>query len=76
MTAPDSGRWWRASPHLDRALDLSPGDREIWLAELRVEDAELAAYVGALLEVHRALDAEGFLEQRPLVPTDGALTRR
>jgi hypothetical protein len=61
MTALDTGRWRRASPHLDRALDLSPGDREIWLAKLQVEDAELAAYVGALLEVHRVLEAEGFL---------------
>jgi hypothetical protein len=76
MIAPDSGRWRRASPHLDRALDLSPGDREIWLAALRVEDAELAAYVGALLDVHRALDAEGFLQHRPLVPACGASPRR
>jgi hypothetical protein len=76
MTAPDSGRWRRASPHLDRALDLSPGEREIWLAELRVKDADLAAYVGALLDVHRALAAAGFLEHRPLVPTCGALSRR
>jgi hypothetical protein len=76
MIAPDSGRWRRASPHLDRALDLSPGDREIWLAELRVEDAELAAYVDALLDAHRVLDAEGFLEHRPPVPACGAPTRR
>lgn len=76
MTAPDNGRWLRASPHLDRALDLCPGDREIWLAELRVKDADLAAYVGALLEVHRALEAEGFLEHRPLAPTCGVPTRR
>ena len=34
----DRDRWQRASPHLDRVLDLPPADREAWLARCARED--------------------------------------
>jgi len=59
----DSGRWQRVSPHLDHALALTPADREAWLAFLRGEEPDVAADVEGLLEEHRALNAEGFLDE-------------
>jgi serine/threonine protein kinase len=62
MSAIDSRRWRRASPHLDRILDLPPGEREAEVALLRAEDPDVGADVAALLAEHRLLDARGFLE--------------
>jgi serine/threonine protein kinase len=62
MSAIDSHRWQRASPHLDRALELPPPEREACLAQLRAEDPAVAADVEALLAEHRLLSAEGFLD--------------
>jgi serine/threonine protein kinase/Flp pilus assembly protein TadD len=59
----DSGRWHRLSPHLDHALALEPGDRDVWMASLREENRALAADLEALLEEHRVLSAEGFLDE-------------
>jgi serine/threonine-protein kinase len=59
----DTGRWHRISPHLDRALALSPGDRDAWLALLRAEQPDLAADVESLLNEHRILSAAGFLDE-------------
>ena len=61
--AVDIGRWHRISPHLDHALALAPGDRDVWLAFLRTEEPELAADVESLLEEHRILSAAGFLDE-------------
>jgi serine/threonine protein kinase len=62
MNAMDSGRWHRASGHLDRVLELPPQAREACLAALREEDPESARDVAALLDEHRRLTAEGFLD--------------
>jgi len=62
MSAMDSGRWLRVSGHLDRVLDLPPQARDACVSALRKEDPEAAAEVAALLEEHRRLTAEGFLE--------------
>jgi len=62
MSAIDNERWQRASPHLDRLLDLSPQARDACLLSLRVDDPQVAADVEALLAEHRLLTAEGFLE--------------
>ena len=63
MPALDAQRWRRASPHLDRVLDLAPADREACLAALRLQDPEVAADVQTLLDQHRDLHTERFLEQ-------------
>ena len=62
MIAVDRERWHRASPHLDRALELGREERAAWLAELREADATLAADVEALLAEHVVLLAARFLE--------------
>jgi hypothetical protein len=64
MSAMDSGRWRRVSGHLDRVLDLPPHARDACVAALRMEDPDAAAEVAALLEEHRRLTAEGFLDAR------------
>jgi serine/threonine protein kinase/Flp pilus assembly protein TadD len=62
MKTLDSGRWYRLSPHLDHALALTPPNRESWLAALRRDDPAVAHDLEALLEEHRMLNAEGFLD--------------
>ena len=61
MGAISASRWHRASPHLDRLLELPPGECETYLASLRAEDREAADDVAALLAEHRLLTAERFL---------------
>jgi serine/threonine-protein kinase len=65
MGVMDSGRWLRASGYLDRVLELPLQAREACLAELHAEDPESAADVAALLDEHRRLTAEGFLDSAP-----------
>jgi eukaryotic-like serine/threonine-protein kinase len=60
--------WKVVSPYLDQALDLSAEERPAWLASLRQSDPQLADRLQALLEQHRALDQDGFLEQSPPAP--------
>jgi serine/threonine protein kinase/Flp pilus assembly protein TadD len=62
VSAIDVQRWQRASPHLDRLLDLSPTERDAYLGSLCAEDSQVAADVEALLAEHRLLTAEGFLD--------------
>jgi serine/threonine protein kinase/tetratricopeptide (TPR) repeat protein len=73
MGAMDSGRWLRASGHLDRVLELPPEAREACVAALRQEDPESAADVAALLDEHRRLTAEGFLDSTPEIPREAPL---
>jgi serine/threonine protein kinase len=74
MAALDSRRWQRASPQLDLILDMSSADRFGHLATLRHADPALADDVEALLEQHRLLTAEGFLnDSSPAVPVAPAL---
>jgi serine/threonine protein kinase/tetratricopeptide (TPR) repeat protein len=78
MGVMDSGRWLRASGHLDRVLELPPQEREACLATLRADDPESAADLVALLDEHRRLSAEGFLDStppiRPLEPVLAGVT--
>src|SRR5262245_51759172 len=67
MPLPDPHRWRLASPHFDQALDLAEHDRAVWLETLRARDPSLAADVEALLEEHRAVCLERFLEH-PAAP--------
>ena len=75
MRTMDRGRWLRASGHLDRLLELPPQERDGCLSTLREEDPESAADVAALLDEHRRLTAEGFLDSPlPIQPREAPLT--
>ncbi len=58
--------WKALGPHLDRALDLPADERAHWLETLSAEDPALAAQLRDLLEEHRMLDQERFLEHPPV----------
>jgi hypothetical protein len=45
MASINSTLWRELSPHLDHALELAEGPREIWLAALRAENPDLAATI-------------------------------
>src|SRR5690349_13374515 len=62
MDVIDTRRWKRASQLLDQALDLPHDELETWLLDLKATDIEAANDVEALLNEHRQLDAEGFLD--------------
>jgi len=53
----DRPRWLAASPFLEQALDLPPGDRSLWLRQLESQSPEIAADVSQLLA---AETTEGF----------------
>ncbi len=57
-------RWQEISPYLDHALSLSDEERATWLASLREQDPKLAADLERMLEHHRALSSERFLEEQ------------
>ena len=54
--------WHILSPYLDEALAMSEAERSLWLGSLRSENPDLAGQLAALLEDHRALSEEQFLE--------------
>jgi serine/threonine protein kinase len=70
----DTQRWLQISAHLDRALELSPVERDAWLKELAVTDPQSAAELAALLADHRQLRAQGFLDSSPLSDGDASLS--
>src|SRR5262245_26077144 len=67
MSAISADRWQRASPHLDRLLDLTSTEREKYLDVLCAEAPLTAADVRALLTEHHLLTAEGFLASPPVI---------
>jgi serine/threonine protein kinase/tetratricopeptide (TPR) repeat protein len=74
MRLMDSGRWLRASGHLDRILELSPDERDASVAALQADDPESAADVALLMDEHRRLTAEGFLDSSPpMQPREASL---
>jgi serine/threonine protein kinase len=64
MSTLSPDQWQALSPYLDQALALSDDARAAWLSSLREQDPALAAQLGALLDEHRVLAQEGFLEGR------------
>ena len=58
-------RWQEVSPYLDQALALPPEERATWAASLRVTKPALATLLQSLLEEHRVLEDESFLEHSP-----------
>jgi eukaryotic-like serine/threonine-protein kinase len=59
-------QWQALSSPLDEALELSDEERPAWFAMLRAENPELAQQLEALLQEHRELSEEGFLDDRPI----------
>src|SRR5262245_32960600 len=70
MSTLNPERWRAISPHLDQALALPDDERTAWLASLREQNPEIAAELQTLLDEHRALVEERFLEQ-PQIATYG-----
>ena len=68
MARIDPARWQTISGDLDRALDMDDGARAAWLAALRDRDPALASELQFLLDEHRAVIIERFLEDRPVLP--------
>src|SRR5712675_1325244 len=65
--------WWQAvTPYLDEALAMPEEARTGWLSFLREQSPALADQLRILLEEHRTLVEEGFLEKRPPLPPGGA----
>jgi len=63
MAPPEFDRWRMISPYLDRALDFSDEtEREAWLASLQEREPVVAAELRAVLDEHRAIVREGYLE--------------
>jgi eukaryotic-like serine/threonine-protein kinase len=58
-------QWLALSPYLDAALEMSPAERGSWLASLRQGNPTLVDQLESLLDNHRALLEEGFLESGP-----------
>ena len=70
MAGIDTARWRRLSPYLDEALDLGEEERKSWLARLAGEDGALAAELAQLLDRHRAMQQQGFLEDSSPLPAE------
>ena len=64
----DPDRWRAVSSYLDQALALKDEERGAWIDSLRQRNRSLAADLEALLEDHRLLAREHFLEERPESP--------
>jgi len=64
MSTLSPDQWQALSPYLDQALAMTDDARAAWLSSLREQDPALAAQLGALLDEHRVLAQEGFLENR------------
>jgi len=65
MRAIDSGRWLKASRHLDQVLELPAPQWPAYVAEVRLSDPDTAAELEAMIEDHRQVNAEGFLDSLP-----------
>ena len=59
-------QWKALSPHLDEALGMSDEERSTCFSKLRAENPTLASQLEMLLQEHRLLSAEGFLDERPV----------
>ena len=66
-------RWQEISPYLDQALSLPENERRAWLQSFRTEKPELASFLQTLLEEHRAISEERFLEHGPAVASGSSL---
>jgi serine/threonine-protein kinase len=58
-------RWATLSAHLDEALDLPENERRALVAKLRAEDPRLARDLESMLDAHRVVTEQRFLEGIP-----------
>ena len=65
----DPARWQAVSSYIDEALELDDQSREAWLAALVEREPAIAGDVRVLLERHRALAQERFLDGALAHPT-------
>src|SRR6266700_2355031 len=63
-------QWQALSPYLDQALTLSKEECALWLQSLRTEKPEIADKLRVLLEEHRAVNQERYLETGPALSLD------
>jgi eukaryotic-like serine/threonine-protein kinase len=63
MSTLSPDEWQAVSPYLDQALALSADERADWLRSLTEQSPTLVARLTELLDDHRALVQEGFLEK-------------
>ena len=70
MSAFSRDQWLEISPYLDQALSLPEEERAQWLVNFRAQRSDLAEALETLLEEHRALSQERFLEYQPEQPTN------
>src|SRR4030095_12232792 len=73
MRAIDSGRWLKASRHLDQVLELPAPQWPAYVAEVRLSDPDTAAELEAMIEDHRKVNAEGFLDSLPMANAEPKL---
>jgi len=73
MSTLSPDQWQQVSPHLDQALAMPEAERANWLASLRAEKPELGAVLQKLLDDHRVLAQEKFLEEGPRIPSSRGL---
>lgn len=59
-------RWREVSPYLDQVLSLPENERAAWLESFRVDRPDLADLIQELLDDHRALAQQQFLERSPV----------
>jgi serine/threonine protein kinase len=62
MSTLSPDQWQALSPYLDRALAMTDDERAAWLSSLGEREPGLATQLAALLDEHRVLAQEGFLE--------------
>ena len=63
-------RWQEISPYLDHALSIAEDERAAWLELFRAEKPDLADLLQKLLDEHRRVAQEHFLERGPDLPTN------
>ncbi len=61
-------QWQELSPYLDQALAMSDEERAAWLSSLGEKNPDLAKQLRELLDEHRMLEKEGFLNKGPVAP--------
>jgi len=64
--------WQDVSPYLDQVLSVPENERAAWLESFRAQRPDLANLLGELLEEHRSLANEKFLERPPIPDTSGS----
>jgi serine/threonine-protein kinase len=73
MSTLNPEQWREVSRYLDEFLALPDAERELWLTSFRRQHPENSSLLQQLIEHHRVLSEEHFLEQLPDQPTTGSL---